>query len=119
MKVLYVGDRPSLKNWSPDVAFLGSPSGKRLAKWLEQLPGVPLLTNQSYGEDVVKGLAAECGTVIALGQEASKKLDAWLIPHFTLPHPSGLNRQLNDEAYVKEQLIKAAVWIRLSSRLGA
>lgn len=44
----------------------------------------------------------KCDWIIALGNEASEFLGE--VPHFKLPHPSGLNRQVNDKAYIEEQL---------------
>lgn len=37
--------------------------------------------------------------VVALGVETSKILSNLGVPHIQLPHPSGLNRKLNDKVY--------------------
>lgn len=42
--------------------------------------------------------------VVALGGLVSKNLSKLGIDHFTLPHPSPLNRQINDEKFIQEQL---------------
>ena len=49
---------------------------------------------------------------VALGNEASAALTALKVPHFKLPHPSGLNRKLNDKAYVDRVLRDCATYIR-------
>jgi uracil-DNA glycosylase len=46
--------------------------------------------------------------IIALGKTAEKALTLLHIPHMAMPHPSGLNRKLNDKTYV-EQKIKELV----------
>lgn len=42
--------------------------------------------------------------VLALGNFASSALAKLSIPHFRLPHPSPLNRKLNDPEYTKNVL---------------
>lgn len=49
-------------------------------------------------------LARPYHKVIALGNFASDALDTASIPHFRLPHPSPLNRKLNDPTYEKNVL---------------
>lgn len=49
-------------------------------------------------------LARPYQKVIALGNFASEALAKVSIPHFQLPHPSPLNRNLNDPAYEKSVL---------------
>lgn len=43
--------------------------------------------------------------IVALGNEASKILNYMGIEHLKMPHPSGLNRKLNDKQY-EEDCIK-------------
>ena len=42
--------------------------------------------------------------VIALGNVASNSLKRLNIDHFKMPHPSGLNRQLNDKDFEKKKI---------------
>ena len=42
--------------------------------------------------------------VIALGNVASNSLKKLNIDHFKMPHPSGLNRQLNDKKFEKNKI---------------
>ena len=42
--------------------------------------------------------------VIALGNFASGALDLVSVSHFKLPHPSGLNRMINDPERIRERL---------------
>ena len=42
--------------------------------------------------------------IVALGTKVSHVLMLTSIEHFMLPHPSGLNHQINDKEYVSEKL---------------
>ena len=42
--------------------------------------------------------------VIALGNVASNSLKKLNKDHFKMPHPSGLNRQLNDKEFEKKKI---------------
>ena len=48
--------------------------------------------------------AQEYDKVIALGEFASQALTKSMVPHFKLPHPSGLNRKLNDKNLIDKEL---------------
>lgn len=110
MKVLIVGDRPSSLNVDPKVPFKGAKCEKRLNTWIDVI-GIRncKIINQSdfeYDEivdliNMYNGLYTKV-KVVALGNNASKALKS--LEHFKLPHPSGLNRKLNDKKYEKQQL---------------
>ena len=53
--------------------------------------------------------------VIALGGFPSRALDKIGVDHFMLPHPSGLNRKLNDKEYEKRILEECDAYIKSSS----
>jgi hypothetical protein len=42
--------------------------------------------------------------VVALGQVPARALHSIGKAHYALPHPSGLNRKLNDAAFVRESI---------------
>jgi len=48
--------------------------------------------------------ATKYDRVIALGNVASKALTKVGVDHFKMPHPSGLNRQMNDPAFVDRKI---------------
>jgi len=54
--------------------------------------------------------------VIALGNVASEALAKINIDHFKLPHPSGLNRKLNDKVYVQKVLSECKEYYENSNR---
>lgn len=112
---IFFGHSPPPK--SPLVTpFVGTPSGMRLSRWMGLLGDpdwlwanvspvhVETLTNLDPALlDRVKRLCKEVvergGSVVALGNEVSSVLKKLKVEHFTLPHPSFLNRKLNDSAY--------------------
>ena len=54
--------------------------------------------------------------VIALGNVASEALTKINVDHFKLPHPSGLNRKLNDKKYVTQLLKECKEYHENSTR---
>lgn len=114
MRVLYVGQEPSRKNTHENVAFSGTQSGATLNEWLKELPGTPVLTNASY--HLLPFLVLQFETaeypIIAVGKEASIALaklgcSKWC----SIPHPSRVNRQLNDPSFVAKKLDTARKFI--------
>jgi hypothetical protein len=61
--------------------------------------------------DLIKSCTEGHDRVVALGNFASKVLQKINVNHFTLPHPSGLNRKLNDKAFELDQLVKCKEYI--------
>lgn len=107
MKVLVVGLNPSKKHGN-------SPTLKNLNNWLDRLNLGPVsFINLYEGYEInesektiqfIKNISKDYDRVIALGNEVSRNLSSSNIGHFKLPHPSGLNRLLNDSRYVREKL---------------
>lgn len=136
MKYLIVGLNPSLKNDNPYVPFVGTRSGITLDSWLKDI-GIdkvecvfinvlPRATKSQAGikkseidlDDLHERISMmRCGfykdaKIITLGQLAAWALDQVGAQFLALPHPSGLNRQLNDKMYVKSMIKDARRWIR-------
>ena len=116
-KVMFVGDRPSPKNTNPSVAFYGTKSMDTLAGWLFWL-GLnkkQVLFINSHEQDLLVAIEVHSnlgGTVVALGNNASDRLDKIGVPHFKLPHPSGRNRKLNDKKFIDSELEKCKNYLR-------
>lgn len=117
---LIVGINPS--NGKPNRI---SATIKRLNQWVDFLGGKHFsFTNVihypgPYKSDMVdyeslKAYAEGYDKVIALGGFVSKTLDTAEIPHFTLPHPSPLNRKLNDKSYETKILKECKEWLKSS-----
>lgn len=106
-KVLFVGDRPSKTNAHEDVAFVGAKCFPTLITWIQRLKPDFYVCVNSYNEsdwDKIRALKNQGFKVIALGKQAADLLDTMNIVHFQLPHPSGLNRKLNDKQYIEREL---------------
>lgn len=107
--VVIVGQNPSAKDSGKNSTF------DRLNSWADDL-GISFFgfvnTSGKVGSikqsDVdLDNLVKACYNarrVIALGNFASEALDRAGIRHFKMPHPSPLNRQINDKNFIDEQL---------------
>lgn len=103
--ILIVGQNPSFRTGSRL-----SPSLCRLNKWMTEL-GVKQWSfiNASQAKIAASNnidwqtleLARPYQRVLALGNFAATALSKLGIQHFQLPHPSPLNRKLNDSKYEK------------------
>jgi hypothetical protein len=117
-KVLIVGINPSnSKSVKPCITL------KRLYRWADEL-GLQFFSfvncisrPGSYTfKDVEFDLLSECvkgyDKVIALGGFPSKALQKMHISHYAMPHPSGLNRRLNDKQYEKHVIGECDEYLR-------
>jgi hypothetical protein len=115
VRAVFVGDRPSRLNKSPNIAFEGAACYPRLIKWIAKLELSDYRLKNSHTSDLIAEikLFRESGfAIIALGKAASERLSAAQVHHFSLPHPSGLNRRINDQNYIEEALAEAYLYIR-------
>jgi len=62
------------------------------------------LQYNTFDHEFVRSQTQGHDKVVALGLVVSKHLDKLGIQHFRIPHPSPLNRRLNDKAYEAEML---------------
>lgn len=103
--VLVVGINPSSSQRAGKSVTI-----KRLHKWTDELgigyfsftnvvsfPGK--FTEADVDYESLESICKKYDKVIALGNFPSKVLAKIGINHFMLPHPSGLNRKLNDRNY--------------------
>ena len=112
-KILIVGHSPSKKN------IRNSPTMKRLHKWLDEC-GVRTYAFTNLSPVPCKKLLKEniCldgldhNKIITLGGEVSKLMDKAGIQHYAAPHPSPLNRNLNDISFEKKIIKELSVYIR-------
>lgn len=56
-------------------------------------------------------IARNTPKVITLGERAKNAIDSLVVNTFALPHPSGLNRELNDKKKLSGQLAKCRAFI--------
>lgn len=128
--IVFVGDQPSNKNVDPNIPFVGTQSYKRLLEWIWKMD-VNITDVEIYNKDDIdmqyKGRPDRylvCGywprnhypdeiEIVALGNEAAKKLEELGLEYFKLPHPSGRNRLLNDKKYVEMKLKECKEWLNI------
>lgn len=105
--ILFIGDKPSSKNTNQNTPFIGTPSFKVFTSWLLKLRIISFhLYNSitSANLERIVDLYDNGAIVIALGNNASKRLNKLEIKHFKLPHPSPKNRLLNNKQFVENIL---------------
>lgn len=133
-KILFVGSNPSTASgYAGHAFFLDTKSGKELAMWIANLDShliknhdcvafanvsnTPTENNRPLKKSEIKQALPNLARIIerfnathiiALGKTAHTALTLLQLPHLEMPHPSGLNRKLNDKEY-KEQKIKELV----------
>lgn len=107
MNVLIVGDSPSRLNTTPEIAFVGARSYPTLMDWIERMGIERYELINSDTPVCMRTIKNWTGPIIALGKEAQGRLFRAGIKHIQLPHPSGLNRQTNDDEFITRQLGRA------------
>ena len=114
IKVVFVGDEPSKTNVHPEIAFVGAKCFPTLVQWIKQLPIDYYICVNSVDTNVIPKIQAlkdDGFKVIALGNKASYNLSNSRIEHFKLPHPSGLNRILNDKQKLAMEMLACNTYL--------
>lgn len=119
--IIFVGDKPSKKNIDPNIPFVGTQSYKRLLEWIWQMDidisQVTITNIDNFWHRLPYGYRFETGIFVALGKNASKFLSNQKnilqqnLDYYELPHPSGLNRKLNDKKWLNKELKKCKEWL--------
>jgi uracil-DNA glycosylase family 4 len=124
MRVLLVGSNPSAASKSQNPFCLSTKSGRTLAHWVSICPiygfisycnvvstatqnNRPLTTQEI--KDSLSMFKSKIDVIlpdkiVALGKTAEKALTLLGYDFYAMPHPSGLNRKLNDKDYIEEKI---------------
>lgn len=134
-KVLLLGSNPSIKSASDLAFFLDSKSGKTLREWIAGIQADFIYGNVSSIKtennrpltrrevkaslpDLLKTIAKDSpDRIVALGKTAHEALTLLQLPHLQMPHPSGMNRQLNDKNFKEQKIKELAAFCTASSVL--
>ncbi len=115
--VIFIGDKPSAKMRPDAKPFEGAACEARLKEWINELIGLSqyIIYNQSelhfpYPHFFVPFFCKY--PIIALGNNAAKFLQKNQGNYFKLPHPSGLNRQINDKEFITKKLKECKLWLK-------
>ena len=115
--IYFIGDKPSKCNVDPRIAFVGTNSYRTLLLWIHTMNlsiNDIMLFNSDMFVKQLKGkkiIINEEDQIVALGKEASIVLDEEIMPHLRIPHPSGLNRSLNDPQLVNKFLKECKAYV--------
>lgn len=113
--ILIVGDKPSRFNKDPRIAFFGARCEPRLQGWLVKLGIAECKIINRTDEDFEyyrEQARIHSWKVIALGVNASKALKG--VGHFIMPHPSGLNRQINNKHFIDKRIAACRKYLFVS-----
>ena len=120
MSVLVIGQNPGN---NPKTASYKNFTIDRLNKWCDEL-GISnygfanVVTHQGAVKkkdvdfDRLKDLVEGHTKVLALGAFSSSCLSVINRSHFRLPHPSPLNRQMNDKEFIKKTLAECKEYLK-------
>lgn len=108
--VLVVGDAPRY-DLGTSKPFDKAKCKKRLDLWLRSMSVDDYILCNRVDIDFNNRASWHFGPVIALGNEASRALSKIKVDHYKLPHPSGLNRLLNDKDYIVTKLTECKKYI--------
>lgn len=117
IKVVFIGDKPSSKNLSEDIPFVGANCFERFVSFIKRInPDYYLALNSETERELqeIETLVEGGFKVVCMGKVAAIRLRDRSIPHMTLPHPSGRNLQVNDEQKVNSMLEEAWIYVRSS-----
>lgn len=114
--VVFVGMNPSVKGSNKGSTF------GRLNVWIEELqikkfgfmnaypnPGKCKVSDVNL--DNLRRALYNARKVVALGNFAAEALEKAGIHHFKLPHPSPLNRQINDLVFINRKLAECLIYL--------
>ena len=109
-KILIIGHSPSSKEYCPRK---GNPSINRLNRWLDACDvriysysnacahHAPSLKKGNIDKTFLQNIAKNYNKILVLGKEVEQLFTKMGIENFALPHPSPLNRKLNDKNFEK------------------
>ncbi len=131
IKALFIGSNPSMASTDGAPFRPGTRSRLTLESWIKNLQCIVLFTNVVHYKTVknrplsLAQIKEQMPTlqqyidqvkpdkIVALGQAASKALTLLHRKHLLMPHPSGLNRQLNDKKFIKEKIEELTQYISI------
>ena len=115
MRIIVIGQSPNKK-------YIKGKNGSiaRLTRWLESINIKQFsFTNLSISNGPeLNRIVTECqgyDIIVTLGKIADSALNKINLKHFALPHPSGLNRQINDKEFINDRLTQLSIYCRRRS----
>jgi len=136
-KIVFIGSNPSQRSASIVPFWMDTKSNKVLTSWVGKIYEMhtePLIESIHYlnvanyptpGNRPLKASEIKAALeslqyridgicpdkIIALGKTAEKALTLLGVEFYAMPHPSGLNRQLNDPAFIREKINGLSIYL--------
>lgn len=124
IRVVFVGSNPSVSAKTLDPFCPSTRSGRILRDWISRscdscscvfmnvqdnptscnrpLTKSEILSNLDSLKKKIEDIRPH--KIVSLGRAADTALTLLRLPHFDMPHPSGLNRKLNDNKFIEEKI---------------
>lgn len=122
LTILFIGSNPSIRAGTSEAFTEDTMSGRILRSWIDGIEGTilydnivsqitennrPLNQNEMAHASVSlleRIIRINPDRLVALGKSAASVLTKLGLKHLEMPHPSGLNRKLNDKAYTEVKI---------------
>lgn len=120
--ILFIGSNPSQKAGSDEAFTADTASGRILREWIQGIEGTMIFENivsqktennrplnSNERAHATASLLERINRInptrlVALGKTAASVLDKLELEYLEMPHPSGLNRKLNDKVYTAQKI---------------
>lgn len=132
MKLLLIGSNPSNASVNNNPFDGSTKSCKILSHWISSIQGwteIQLINvsdtktpknrplKKSEIDESLPSLEKKISKynpdkIVTLGKTASKALTLLCLPFFELPHPSGMNRQLNDPEFIENKIKELQLYVK-------
>jgi uracil-DNA glycosylase len=124
MTILFIGSNPSTASSTTNAFCESTKSGRTLNSWIKRIDlplhamminvsSEPTKNNKPLTAALIKNNLPRLKSkinylkpdkIVALGKVSAKALTLLGIHFYEMPHPSGLNRQLNDISFIEEKI---------------
>lgn len=122
MTILFVGSNPSNTSITTDAFHSSTNSSRILSGWVKDIQGdkvhINVSNEKTEGNRALKQSEIKASLerlsedikriapvrIVALGKTATRALTLLQLTFYEMPHPSGMNRLLNDPAYVAQKI---------------
>lgn len=122
MKIVFVGSNPSRASIDETAFHKSTRSSEILYQWIRTIEGtkeflnvssIKTQNNRPLKLSEIKSSLPELARrlqeiradhIVALGKTATKALTLLGERFFEMPHPSGMNRKLNDKVYMQQKI---------------
>lgn len=134
-RIALVGSNPSVRSTTSEAFASTTKSAQILSSWIKNIDADFIFINitdiktpnnrplsQKEMKEALPSLSLNLAELnadgyVTLGKAAHTALTLLHLAHLEMPHPSGMNRLLNDRDFVTEKIKELATYVASSSKL--